>query len=139
MKLCGVGHAVEAKEGFGAYPDGGTDVGEETVSVRTVMLNNGPRIRPSSKEQLNKTMIKEIEKAKPECIVYVEDSYSWLKTPGTDEHIFEWWKNYWEMNYELLQTFNIDTRNPTAPTDDENREPTATRYFMVLKRKAGTS
>ena len=70
-QLCRVRQAVEILVRFGAEADGGANIGDETVGVRTIMLRDRTGIRPRSKEQLNKTMIEDVEKAR-KCVVLGE-------------------------------------------------------------------
>jgi hypothetical protein len=94
------------------------------------LMGNHPFARPMQEE-----MIAEIEAARPECVVYVEDKYSWAKTPGTDERIFDWWKSYWEKHYDLLRMVNVDLRNPEAKNADNSSDSAPPSYFLIFKRK----
>ncbi|HEY1717619.1 MAG TPA: glycosyltransferase family 39 protein [Verrucomicrobiae bacterium] len=47
--------------------------------------------------QMQNEMIREIENATPEIIVYAS---SWMRRPNSDPHIFEWWASY-QTNYAL--------------------------------------
>lgn len=78
-------------------------------------------------------MIREIESARPECVVYVENRYSWAKSPGTDERIFDWWKDYWAAHYDLARTVTVTDGNPK---ENDALPEAAASYFLILKRKS---
>ena len=52
--------------------------------------------------EMQQKMIKEIEAAKPEFIVYVKNDYSWVKYKTSDLAIFHWAGQYTSRFYELV-------------------------------------
>lgn len=89
--------------------------------------------------QMQEEMIREIETAKPEWIVYVQDPISWLDQPASDRHLFEWWEKYWAANYDLVRNVGIvaaDRTTALAPGQiaaGTVAQPTGA--FLILKRK----
>jgi len=68
--LGGVGHRIEILERAGPDPDHGADIGHEPVRVRPVVLTDRPRVRPSTKEQLQESMIEDVEKTRKGIVVH---------------------------------------------------------------------
>ena len=88
--------------------------------------------------RMQEEMIREIETVGPDWIVYVDDRYSWLESPGSDRRIFEWWEGYWNAHYDLVRVIKIAGRKVPVPgqlTGDETAPTTGS--FMILKRKPG--
>lgn len=84
-------------------------------------------------------MIREIEAARPEWVVYVQERFSWLEMPDSDRHVFEWWEKYWAANYELIRSVNIfpatrETLVAPGRIADEAR-PQPSGMFLILQRK----
>jgi 4-amino-4-deoxy-L-arabinose transferase-like glycosyltransferase len=57
--------------------------------------------------KMQERMIMDIERARPEYIVFVDDNYSWLKREDSELKILEWWNAYWPTNMELVSTAKI--------------------------------
>ena len=64
IRVCRVRNGIEALIWLRAQSDGGADIGDEAVGVGPVMLGDRPGIRPGAKEQFDKAVIEEIEKAR---------------------------------------------------------------------------
>ena len=79
--------------------------------------------------QMQNEMLAEIERNKPEYVVYVKDDLSWLPHRSSERKIFEWWDQYWAANLDLVNTVKI------AQMGDENNPVPPERYLLVLKRK----
>jgi hypothetical protein len=86
---------------------------------------------------MQEDMIHEIELARPEYIVFVEDSLSWLQRTNSNRKIYDWWKAQWSSEMDIVKTFDIEgaplQASPieAAPAgSDEQR-----KYLLVLKRK----
>jgi hypothetical protein len=60
--------------------------------------------------QMQEEMIREIEVAQPEYIVYVPGPESWLPQPGSDKTIFNWWDSGYRTNYALTAVVEMDER-----------------------------
>jgi hypothetical protein len=52
--------------------------------------------------QMQDEMIREIEEARPEYLVYVASPLSWLRGSESDPHIFTWAKLYLDHGYQLI-------------------------------------
>ena len=48
-------------------------------------------------------MIREIETARPEYVVYVASPLSWLRERESDPYIFTWAKRYLDVGYQLIR------------------------------------
>ena len=59
--------------------------------------------------KMQEEMIAEIERHRPEFIVYVEEPYSWLRRDSSDPHLFDWWQDYWPRQFTLVKTVPIET------------------------------
>lgn len=91
-------------------------------------------------EKMQEEMIREIEKNRPDYVVYVNDDLSWLRKPNSLGKIDDWWKSYWQKNLELINTIPIeewhgDTPDPVAAM---NRAGDA-KCLLLLKRKASAT
>jgi 4-amino-4-deoxy-L-arabinose transferase-like glycosyltransferase len=86
--------------------------------------------------RMQEEMIAEIERARPEYAVYVDDDFSWRRDPDSLRKLDDWWKEYWPANYALAATFDIqeskDEAAALAPAANANGEP---KRLLVLKRK----
>ncbi len=84
-------------------------------------------------------MIQQIEAARPEYVVFVQNNLSWLRQPDSEKKLLDWWPAYWAANLELVRTIN--TRQGAAEFDEtkpapETRSGQASNYLLVFKRKA---
>lgn len=79
-------------------------------------------------------MIAEIEKARPELLLYVDVPLSWLPQDGANMYIFEWLRNYLAQNYRLLAV-DKSTLNPLSGADRGVAAPLSTWNIYVYKRK----
>jgi hypothetical protein len=74
--------------------------------------------------KMQEDMMAEIERARPEYVVYVSDDLSWLRLPNSDTRIDGLWKSYWSRNLDLVNTYPI--QQLVAAED---------KYLLLLKRK----
>ena len=79
-------------------------------------------------------MIAEIEKARPELLIYVDVPLSWLAPPGANMYIFEWLRTYLAQNYRLLAV-DISSLNPLGVEPKSPAPPLSTWNIYVYKRK----
>ena len=92
----------------------------------------------ASKMQLD--MIREIEKAHPKYIVFVNILYSWLLRPNSDTTIFKWAQRYFDLNYRIVGLVEINPNGHSkAYWDDEARrnKPMSRFNLYVLERSEG--
>ena len=80
-------------------------------------------------------MIAEIEKARPELLIYVDVPLSWLPQDGANMYIFDWLRNYLAQNYRLLAV-DKSTLNPLGSADGSVAIPLSTWNIYVYKRKS---
>ncbi len=79
-------------------------------------------------------MIDQIEAERPEIIVYVDDSSSWNTHPGSDPHIFDWWKTDWGDKMDLVwsQAIHGGEPRPGESVDDSLKD---SRSLLLFKRR----
>ena len=84
---------------------------------------------------MQEEMIRQIEEAKPDYVVFVQNHFSWLTTPDSEKKILNWWPTYWSDNLELVQT--ITTRQGEDELSEKTPEAAGRsgNYLLVLKRK----
>ena len=89
--------------------------------------------------KMQEEMIAEIERARPEFVVYVDDDYSWLPRPNSQRKILDWWQNYWGKNLDLVTTLDFEEgleRGADADSLAWRRPATATQnHILILKRR----
>jgi len=59
--------------------------------------------------QMQTEMIKEIETAKPETIVFVSVKYSWVVRPESNRKVLDWWVYGYHTNYDVLGGLPVTT------------------------------
>jgi hypothetical protein len=87
--------------------------------------------------KMQEEMIAEIEKNRPEYVVYVNDDFSWLRGPNSNPRVLDWWKGYWAENLELVTTVPIKEwpadKDEPQPAANSGRDP---KCVVLLKIKA---
>ena len=88
---------------------------------------------------MQRQMIEEIERAKPEYAVYVDDDHSWLPQAHSDRTVLDWWNAYWPTNMDVVLTRAIQSKAELTaqayPTSEAPDHPEQRHYILVLKRK----
>jgi hypothetical protein len=84
--------------------------------------------------KMQQEMGAEIERARPEYVVFVEDKYSWLTRPDSHQAIFDWWKNYWVANLDLVKTLTVEGEQQ----GEAGKEARTKSTVLILKRKENT-
>lgn len=79
-------------------------------------------------------MIAEIEKARPQLLLYVDVPLSWLPQDGADMYIFDWLRTYLVQNYRLLAV-DQSSLNPLRVSPNGISAPLSTWNIYVYKRK----
>jgi hypothetical protein len=72
------------------------------------LMENQPFARKMQAE-----MAQEVERAKPEFIVYVNVFISWYRNPASEGWIFSWLQQFLEKNYEIVGVAEIFGREAT--------------------------
>jgi hypothetical protein len=81
-------------------------------------------------------MIREIESAKPEYIVLVNISTSWLVRPQSNKLIFDWFTRYTKENLEPVGLVDILSETETKYYWDlqkQSRSPQSPYFITVFK------
>jgi len=87
---------------------------------------------------MQKEMIAEIESAKPELMVFVNVSTSWLTKPGSEQLILEWFDSYSPKFYDLVGIVDIFPTGRTVYRWNEQVAgyiPRSNCWLTVYKRK----
>ena len=85
---------------------------------------------------MQEDMIAEIERARPEYLVYVDDQFSWLVRPGSARKIFEWWNAYWAANLDLVRTIEVEEGHERGTDMDKPAQEAPTlSHILIFKRR----
>ncbi|MFO1514360.1 MAG: glycosyltransferase family 39 protein [Verrucomicrobiota bacterium] len=84
---------------------------------------------------MQEEFIREIEAARPEYVVYLNNQLSWLTQPDSERKIVDWWPKYWADHLELLRT--VTTRQGAEELAERNPAPAGSsgNYLVIFKRK----
>lgn len=88
--------------------------------------------------KMQQEMIDEIERARPEMIVFVNVPDSWMKKRESNEHIFDWANAYLAGSYDRVGLVDILSADQTDYRWDQeltNVAPRSQYSLWVLKRK----
>ncbi len=80
-------------------------------------------------------MIAEIEKARPELLIYVDVPLSWLPQEDANMYIFDWCRRYVAENYRLLAVDKSSLNPMSSAAKDSTSPPLSTWNIYVYKRK----
>ena len=85
---------------------------------------------------MRQEMIGEIERARPEYVVYVDEDFSWLPRPSAARKVDEWWKNYWAANLDLVKTIQVE-EEPAGGLDliRPSKDPPELKHILIFKRR----
>jgi hypothetical protein len=86
--------------------------------------------------KMQEEMVSEIERGRPEYVVYVNDDKSWLRRADSEHRLDDWWETYWPINLEPVMTIELQGREevPGEPKDTET--PQVRKYVQVFKRRS---
>jgi hypothetical protein len=86
--------------------------------------------------QMQNEMISEIERARPEYVLYIDDELSWLPRRGSEQKIANWWKEYWSKNMDLALTLDIEEgRERGIEQDRPAKDAPPTKHILIFKRR----
>jgi Dolichyl-phosphate-mannose-protein mannosyltransferase len=80
-------------------------------------------------------MIAEIEKARPELLIYVDVPLSWLPQEDANMYIFDWCRRYVAENYRLLAVDKSSLNPMSSAAKDSTSPPLSTWNIYVYRRK----
>jgi hypothetical protein len=85
---------------------------------------------------MQKEMISEIEKARPEFLVFVNGALSWMRRPGSQALIFDWTQKYIVDGYELVGVADIFAGQTQYFWGEEAKSyhPASLNWVAVFKR-----
>jgi hypothetical protein len=79
-------------------------------------------------------MIAEIERSRPDLLIYVDVPLSWLPADGANMYIFDWLRNYLSQNYRLMAV-DKSTLNPLGTVSQGLPVPLSTWSVYLYRRK----
>jgi hypothetical protein len=82
--------------------------------------------------KMQNELIGEIERARPEYVIYVEDELSWLPRGGSRQKIDNWWQEYWATNLDLALTLGVEEG---AAPERPGKDAPAAKRIRVFKRR----
>ena len=85
--------------------------------------------------KMQEEFIREVEAARPEYVVHVNNPLSWLSVPESERKVLDWWPKYWADHLELLRT--LTTRQGEAEFRERDPAPPGSsgNYLVIFKRK----
>jgi 4-amino-4-deoxy-L-arabinose transferase-like glycosyltransferase len=89
--------------------------------------------------KMQNEMIREIEAAKPEYMVYVSYQFSWIFQPDSDHTILHWFDGYAGSYYNLVGVVQLNSAGKTEYIwDDEAKKikKPSGQYIAIYKRKS---
>jgi len=88
---------------------------------------------------MQKEMIREIEKARPKYVVWVNVQMSWLARPESETLLFDWWLgHYGPEHYEkvgLIEIMSADWTDYTWGAESRDYQPSSPAFLYVHRRK----
>ena|SRR5438270_5866756 len=88
--------------------------------------------------QMQRQAIHEIEEAKPDFLVFVAVSWSWMAQPTSNTEILEWTQKYIQTDFDEAGLIDIQTITPTVYRWGEQAIaaiPRSQYYVRVFKRR----
>lgn len=88
--------------------------------------------------QMQSEMIREIEAARPEYLVFVGIRGSWLQRADSDTLIFDWFTEYSAQNFQMTGLVNITSLENTEfylPIPPNQLPQLSEQYLVIYKRK----
>ena len=86
--------------------------------------------------KMQNEMISEIERARPEYVIYIDDELSCLPRGGSEQKIANWWKDYWATNMDLALTLEVEEgRERGTDLDSPAKDAPATKHILIFKRR----
>jgi hypothetical protein len=85
---------------------------------------------------LQEQTIKEVETNKPKYIVWVNVWVSWLKKPNSKKRIWQWMKDYLNINYKIVGVVDILPSGTEYYFDEKaiRYKPRSKFYILILKK-----
>ena len=86
--------------------------------------------------KMQEEMIGEIERNRPEYMIYIDDEFSWLPRRGSERRIFDWWKAYWAANLDLVMTLEVEEgQERGTDMDKPAKEAPTLNHILIFKRR----
>jgi hypothetical protein len=86
--------------------------------------------------RMQEQMIQEIERAKPEYVVYVDDTYSWLRKAESAGRLEDWWNGYWGGHLDLIMTVDAEEDLQRGGEDKPAKTGRTTAHLLVFKQRS---
>ena len=86
--------------------------------------------------KMQEEMIGEIERARPDYLIYIDDEFSWLTQRGSERRIFDWWKEYWAANLDLVKTIEVEEgKERGTDMDNPAKDAPTLKHILIFKRR----
>jgi hypothetical protein len=82
--------------------------------------------------KMQQEIISEIERKKPEYVVYVDEPNSWLRQPSSEPLLDNWWQSYWTTNLDLVQTIDL---KPPESLSAQSGDTSPVGHLLVFKNR----
>jgi len=89
-------------------------------------------------QQMQREMMDEIERTRPEYCISFKVLYSWVPAPGAPNEIFEWWNRYLAEHYELIgmvEMFNTTATSFAWGHEALSHQPRTRNWLGVYRRR----
>lgn len=88
-------------------------------------------------KKMQAEMISEIEKNKPEFLIYCNIRTSWLIQQGSPMDIFDWYGKYANQNYNIVGLIDVAPQGQSNYyfDADANRQPQSQEYVLIYRKK----
>jgi len=80
--------------------------------------------------KMQEEMIREIETARPEYLIFVNVKPSWAARPESEQNIITWYEHYSKANYDLVRI--VKEPAEVAPPEDNSRATGRTSGLLLL-------
>jgi hypothetical protein len=80
-------------------------------------------------------MIREIETASPDYLVFVKVDESWLMQTESERKILNWYEQYSRTNYDLVRIFK-DSTDDSAKADSQQRGRSPGLLFLFERKQS---
>jgi len=87
--------------------------------------------------KMQEEMMEEIERAKPEYLVFVNIATSWIVQRKSAVHLFNWYEEYTKKNFNLVGIIDVLSKTQTVYRWDNEAlhfSPRSTHFLYVFKR-----
>jgi 4-amino-4-deoxy-L-arabinose transferase-like glycosyltransferase len=87
--------------------------------------------------KMQKDLINDLQTTKPEYVAYIQDEFSWLRRPGSESALDEWWNTYWNSHYDFATSFTVQNvgSEPIAVEKTSAEAPRPASAIHLFQKK----